>query len=117
MRTLLYKNLTSTDRKRRILVNTEQVDKSGIRTQIIRHLICLVKEIEPQRVIEQSSPSLYVIKERNHKEQRQRFFCRIKGNICTISNGRLYLITFIHSLKINLKVLLEEPVDYPEGDE
>lgn len=110
MRDMLFKNLTSPDRKKKVIVSSELVDKSGIRTRITRRLICLVREVSPQGIIKQSPPYLYVLKERNHKEGTQRFFCRMKGSIYTGGNNHLYLITFVHSLKINMKALSEEPV-------
>ena len=105
MRDLLFKNLTSADKRKRVIVSNEIAEKSGIRTQTSRHFICVVREVKPGEKIAQPLPYLYVLKERNRKKQRQRFFCRIKGSIYAVSNDRLYLIYFAHSLKINLKVL------------
>ena len=105
MRDLVFKNLTSLDRRKRIVTSTDVEEKSGMRTKITRHLICLVKEITPSHTVKQPLPYLYVLKERNTKEGRQRFICRIKGSIYTINNSHLYLVTFVHSLRINLKVL------------
>lgn len=105
MRDLLFKNLTSTDKRKRIIMSTEVSEKAGIRTEMIRHFICLIKEVKQGQNKEQPLPYLYVLKERNHKQHRQRFFCRIKGSIYAVSDNRLYLIYFAHSLRINLKVL------------
>lgn len=102
MRDLLFKNLTSADRKKKIIVTTDTAEKSGVRTKIVRHLICLVKDIDPSQQIEQPLPYLYILKKRNSKQQTQRFLCRIKGSIYTMTNGKLYLINFAHSLNIKL---------------
>jgi hypothetical protein len=107
MRDLLFKNLTSSDKKRRIIASSEIVDKQGIRSIIQRHFVCIVKELEDNDA-ERPLSHLYVIKERNTKEQKERFFCRIKGSIYAVSNGRLFLILFAHSLKINLLALPQE---------
>jgi len=48
------------------------------------------------------TPYLYVLKARNTKEQKERFFCRIKGSLFALKEGKLYLILFMHSLKIDL---------------
>ena len=101
MRDLVFKNLTSDDKKRKIIASSETVDRQGVRTIIHRHFVCVVKEIKDNQ-IQRPIPYLYVLKERNHREQREKFFCRIKGSIYAISNGRLFLILFMHSLKINL---------------
>jgi hypothetical protein len=93
------------DRRKRVIVSTEVAEKSGIRTQTARHFICLIKEVKKGENVTQPLPYLYVLKERNRREQRQRFFCRIKGSIYAVNNDRLFIIYFAHSLKINLKMV------------
>ena len=107
MRDLLFKNLTSNDRKRKILASSEIVDRQGVRSIIRRHFVCIVKEIQDKQ-IEKPLPYLYILKERNRREQKEKFFCRIKGSIYAVSNGRLFLILFMHSLKINLVAIPED---------
>ena len=105
MRDLLFKTLTSTDKRKRVIASTEVAEKSGMRTETTRHFVCLIKEVKVGEKTVRPLPYLYVRKEHNSKEHRQRFFCRIKGSIYATSNNCLYLIYFAHSLKINLKVL------------
>lgn len=107
MRDLLFKNLTSSDKKRRVIASSEIVDKQGVRSIIRRHFICLIKEINNDD-LHRPLPYLYVIKERNTREQKEKFFCRIKGSIYAISNGKLFLILFMHSLKINLVTITQD---------
>lgn len=101
MRDLLFKNLTSNDHKRKIIASSEVVDNQGMRSVIHRHFICMVKEISSVKA-EKPAPYLYVLKEHNTKEQRERFFCKIKGSVCVVNNERFFLVTFMHSLKIHL---------------
>ena len=101
MRDLLFKNLISDDRKRRIISSSEVADKQGVRSIIRRHFICMVKEVNHQN-IDKPAPYLYVLKEQNTKENKQKFFCKVKGSICAVNKGKLFLIVFMHSLKINL---------------
>lgn len=101
MRDLLFKNLTSNDRKKRIIASSETIDKQGVRSIIHRHFICMVKEIKGA-VVEKPLPYLYVLKEKNTKEHTEKFYCRIKGSVLAVSKEKLYLIIFTHSLKINL---------------
>jgi len=101
MRDLLFKNLTSTDHKRRIIASSEIVDNQGMRSIIHRHFICMVKEINSLETA-RPAPYLYVLKEHNSKEQKERFFCKIKGSICVVNNERYYSIFFMHTLKIDL---------------
>ena len=101
MRDLLFKNLTSNDRKRKVIASSEITDKEGVRSIIRRHFVYMVKEVKNEK-IEKPAPYLYVLKEHNSKEQKERFFCKIKGSICAINQGRLFLIVFMHSLRIDL---------------
>jgi len=101
MRDLLLKNFTSEDKKRKILASSEIMDKQGVRSIIHRHFIYIVKEIKDGQV-SKPKPYLYVCKEHNSREQKEKFFCRIKGSIYAIHKGRLFLILFMHSLKISL---------------
>jgi hypothetical protein len=101
MRDLLFKNLTSEIKKRRILASSEIMDKQGVHSVIHRHFICLVKEIKDKQM-SKPEPYMYVLKERNSKEQVEKFFCRVKGGVYAVAEGKLFLILFTHSLKICL---------------
>ncbi len=105
MRDLLFKNLTSQNKRRKIIASSEITDNAGVRSIVRRHFICLVKEINPERQnnqINRIEPCLYVLKQENTKEQKKKFFCRLKGSVYAVNNGRVFLILFTHSLKINL---------------
>ena len=115
MRDLLFKNLTSEDKKRKIIASSEVVDKQGVRSIIRRHFVCLVKEIEDSQ-LQRPMPYLYVLKEHNTREQKEKFFCRIKGSIYAVYNGRLFLILFMHSLKISLSAINADLIKYHEED-
>ncbi|HTY45642.1 MAG TPA: hypothetical protein VMD52_06615 [Patescibacteria group bacterium] len=102
MRDLVFKNLTSSDHKRRIVASSEVADRQGVRSTIHRHFVCMVKEVKDAN-IPKPNPYLYVLKQRNTKEQTEKFFCRIKGSLYAVNKGKLFLIIFTHSLKICLK--------------
>lgn len=101
MRELLFKNLTSLEKRRKIVASSEIVDNQGVRSIIRRHFVYVVKEIKDGWA-QRPRPYLYVLREHNNKNQRERFFCRLKGSVYVVSNGRLFLILFMHSLKITL---------------
>lgn len=101
MRDLLFKNLTSDDRRKRVIVSSEVTDKQGVHSEVRRHFICLIKQVKA-KVPKQEARSVYVLKERNTKEERDRFACRIKGSMYAVSGNRLYYILFMHSLRITL---------------
>jgi len=77
------------------------MEKEGVRNTIRRHFIYIVKEVKSKEA-ERPLPSLFIIKERNTKEHRESFSCRIKGSMYVVNNGRIFLILFMHSLKISL---------------
>ena len=105
MRDLVFRNLTSTEKKRKVLASSEVMDREGIHSVIHRHFVCMVKELKEQEPA-QSQPVVYILKERNSKEQREKFFCRIKGRILVTAEGHSYVILFVHSLKITLTTIL-----------
>lgn len=111
MRDLLFKNLTSNDKRRRILVSSEIMDSEGVRRIIHRHFVCIVKEINPASKANTDNkdgqepnplPHLYMLKKHDNKERKEKFFCRIKGSIYAVGKGRLFLVLFMHSLNITL---------------
>lgn len=101
MRDLLFRNLTSEDKKRKILTSSEVIDSQGVRSIIHRHFICIIKEIHGKQM-ERPMPYLYVLKERNNIAQKEKFFCRMKSSLYAVHKGRLFLVLFMHSLKITL---------------
>jgi len=101
MRDLLFKNLTSADKKRKIIASSEIADTKGVRTAIHRHFICIVREVKVMAK-ESAKPSVYVLKERNARGRYEKFFCRIKGSVYAVSKDKIFLILFMHSLKINI---------------
>ncbi|MDP2941222.1 MAG: hypothetical protein Q8N85_03090 [Candidatus Omnitrophota bacterium] len=104
MRDLLFKNLTSGDKKRKVIATSEICDKEGVRSVIRRHFICIIREINDPG-FGKPQPYLYVLKEHNTLQQKEKFFCRLKGSVYAISNDKLFLVTFMHSLKINLSAI------------
>jgi len=105
MRDLLFKNLTSQDKRKRIIASSEISDDGDVRSIVRRHFICLVKEVSPQHQdqnFDQITPCVYILRQENTKEQKKKFICRVKGSVYAVNKGRLFLILFTHSLKINL---------------
>ena len=112
MRDLLFRNLTSLDRKRKILASSEIFDRSGVRTVVRKHFVYMVKELETNAKIEKQAPYLVIFKKRDTKEKTEKFFCRMKGSVYAVSGSKLYLITFMHSLKICLAAIPESLMKY-----
>ena len=101
MRDLVFKNLTSDDKKRRVLISNETVDKEGLRSVIQRHFLCIVKEVKDNKK-EKPLTQLYIIKEHDSLQQKEKFSCKLKGSIYAISGKRLFLILYMHTLNISV---------------
>lgn len=106
MRDLVLKNLTSGDKTKKILVSAETSEHAGIHSSVIRHFVYLVKEAAGNQAAEnQPQPYLYIFKEHNKKEQRERFLCKMKGSVYAACKNKIYRIFFMHSLRINLRAI------------
>lgn len=105
MRNLVFKNLTSQDKRRRRIASSEIIESKGIYSVIRRHFVCRIKEVDS---VAQGkvSPEIYVKKERNTLEQTEKFFCKIKSELYIKSCGKIYRIDFMHTLKISLSTNL-----------
>lgn len=106
MRDLLFKNITSDDKRQRILYSSELLEQNGLRTIVHRHLVCRVIDMvnnEAPNIL--PSPDLYIVKKRNTKSRIESFYCRIKGGIYFSIKDKTYLASFIHSLRIQLKTV------------
>lgn len=103
MRDLLYKNLTFPSRGRKIIASSEVADKEGVHSVVRRHFAYIVKPIQSTDLIK-PQPYLYVVKERNTKQKREHFFCKVKGSILAVNNGNYFQISFVHTLSVDLTV-------------
>lgn len=101
MTDLLFKNLTSSDKKRKIIASSEVAESQGVLSIIRRHFIWTVKELKGNPV-GSPPPYLYILKVRDTREQRERFFCKLKGSVYLAHKGKLFLVVFMHSLRIDL---------------
>ncbi len=107
MRDLLFKHLTSADKKRRVVSSSEVVDQEGTRTIIKRHFAYIIREVNT-KATDKPLPSVYVLKERNTSQEMEKFFCKLKNSVYAFYNDKLYLILFIHTLKITLTNITED---------
>jgi hypothetical protein len=102
MRDLLFKNLTSQNRRRKVIASRETLQQQGVQSIIQRHFIYTVKEIRAGEERLAVKPYAYLRKERNTRAQEEKFYCKIKGGVYTIFKNRVFLVLFMHSLKIHL---------------
>lgn len=101
MRNLLFKNLTSPSRGRKIIASSEIADKEGVHSVVRRHFSYIVKPVAgPQ--IDKPQPYLYVLKARNTKLKNEHFFCKVKGSVLAVNQGNFFLVLFVHTLTVDL---------------
>ncbi|MDD5108698.1 MAG: hypothetical protein PHC29_04225 [Candidatus Omnitrophica bacterium] len=103
MRDLLYKNLTFSEKGRKIISSSEITDKEGVHSVVRRHFACMIRQIEGTN-IPKSQSYLFVLKSRNTKEKKEHFFCKIKGSLLAVNKEKLFLISFVHTLNIELTI-------------
>lgn len=105
MRELLIKNITSKDKKRKLVSCLETKQEDGVNTRILRHFVCLIKEADTDLKYH-STPSLYVVKEQSSQRLQEKFYCRIKGGFYLVDEqGRNVVFLFLHTLKVVLTAL------------
>ena len=84
-----------------MLFSSEVVEKKGLKSVIQRRFVYIAKEVENAELTKPLL-GLRVIKEHNSLEQRERFFCKLKGSVYVIYNKKIYLVVYLHSLNITL---------------
>lgn len=103
MRDLIFKNLTSRNKARKILLAKETIKEDGILTRIQKHLIYEVHELKEERAPDKKLKNeLFILKEKNTKLKTESFFIKIKSSMYANYNEKVFIINFLHSLRIDL---------------
>jgi hypothetical protein len=106
MRDLVFKNLTNKNKSRRILLAKEIINEEGIFTKIQKHLIYDIHEVREGRTLETNPKNeLYIIKEKNTKLKIESFFIKMKSSIYINTKQKIFIVNFLHSLKIDLSAV------------
>ena len=108
MHDLIFKNLTSFDRKKRVLLAFERFNKDGVFTEKERKFIYLIREVSSANAV-LDPPQLFVVKSVDSKTLQERFFCKIKASLYVQNKKKLFLVRFRHSIRIKLFNNLPEP--------
>jgi len=102
MRDLVLRNLTSLDKKRKVISSSEINTSNGICTKIRRNFICSLKSIrEPQENIT-TAPKISIYKNHDTLLHTSKFLYKIKGNIYVVNQEQIYIVSYIHSFKLEL---------------
>lgn len=113
MRELIFKNLTSGDRKRKDLFIAETVERNGVKTVSQRHSIYIVKgrnkfdskkELilwKAKNKIDPTKRHIFVFKKRDTKLKKDTFVCDVVGKFYAIFKNSVYSVAFKHSFEID----------------
>lgn len=104
MRDILFKELTSSDKRKRLFSICEAVEKDGILTKVERRSIYLIKEKEQIKELK-DLPRVSVFKVCNTQRQEERLSWKVVGNFYVVTEERIFYIIFIHSFKIEAAVI------------
>ncbi|MDD5236709.1 MAG: hypothetical protein PHU91_03520 [Candidatus Omnitrophica bacterium] len=104
MRDLVYKNITSHNRTRRVISSQEVFNRQGMHTTVVRRFICIVRAINKKSEYKHNKPHVYVFKYHNSVTQEDEFFFRIRGSVCLAQNQKNFLVDFCHSVRIRVEV-------------
>lgn len=112
MRDIVFKNLISGQKRRRIISTSEITTNKDVKSIIRRHFVYIVREASDKRIAK-PMPYLYIRKERQETKHIEKFFCRIKGSMYALKDKKPLLILFMHSLKITFITTPPKLVSYP----
>jgi len=113
MRELIFKNLTSENKRRKDLYISETLDKDGVRTITRRHSVYIIgnrnkvkdeKELmqhKTQNPINTTSRHVFIFKKRDTKLKKDSFICDVVGKFYAVVKNDLYSVAFKHSFEID----------------
>ena len=102
MRDMVFKNLTSVDKRKRVLWASETINEDGILTKIHKYLIYIIKEVPREDAHKTDRPEIFIQKCRDNKEKTEKFHIKIKGGVYCMSKEKCFFVIFCHTLKIDL---------------
>ncbi|MDO8603458.1 MAG: hypothetical protein Q7O04_06405 [Candidatus Omnitrophota bacterium] len=113
MRELLFKNITSENKKRKDLYVSETFDRDGVTTTTQRHSIYIVgacnkfktlgelaewKKVAGQKA---NKRHVFIIKRRDNKLHKDTFICDVVGRFYAVTGFDIYSVAFKHSFEID----------------
>jgi hypothetical protein len=116
MRELIFKNLTSEDKRRRDLYISETLEKDGVKTVTQRHSIYVInshnKFNSPKELMQWQSnvPAdnkmrhIFICKKHDTKLKTDTFVCDVVGKFYAVIKNEVYSIGFKHSFEIDFSV-------------
>jgi len=100
-REILFKNLSSTDKRRRVFSSSITNESKDFISTTQRKYVYLIKPVEDHR--ESLQTQVFVRNEKDSSRHIQKFNCLIKGGFYASNAENLFLIRYAHSLNILLE--------------
>ncbi len=117
MREIVFKNLTSQDRRRRDLFISETVLENGVQTTTQRRSIYMIKNhstyknsAELNKFANQTqcqdgknSRHIFILKKHDSKSKKDTFICDVVGTFYIVVNEDIYTVAFKHSFEVDFE--------------
>lgn len=100
-REILFKNLSSLDRKRRVFSSSITNEGKDFVSTTQRKYVYLIKAVDNHS--DELATHVFVRNEKDTSKHVHKFNCLIKGGFYASNTESLYLIRYAHSLQITLK--------------
>jgi len=112
MRELLFKNITSGNKKRKDLYVSETINRDGVTTTTQRHSTYILGACNKFKTLEELSEwksivgvnankrHIFIIKKRDTKLNKAIFICDVVGRCYAVSGFDIYSVAFKHSFEI-----------------
>lgn len=113
MRELMFKNLTSEDRRKKDLYITETVESNGIKTIVRRHSVYIINDRNklknPKELLKYKDNAsmnctkrhVFIFKKQDTKHKKESFVCDVVGKFYAVVKSDIYSIAFKHSFEID----------------
>ena len=113
MRELVFKNLTSENRRKKDLYITETVETSGVKTITRRHSVYIVSDHNkfknPKELLKYKDNTsmnytkrhVFIFKKQDTKHKKESFVCDVVGKFYAVVKSDIYSIAFKHSFEID----------------
>ena len=114
MREMVFKNLTSDNKRRKDLFVSETTERNGIKTVARRHSLYMVNGHNrfntPEELAQWKSTTdtcqkrhVFIFKKRDTKEKKDTFICDVVGKCYAVIKNEVYAIGFKHSFEIDFQ--------------
>ncbi len=113
MRELLFKNITSGNKKRKDLYVSETFDKDGITTMTQRHSTYIIGACNKFNKLEEvlewkktvgsnaGKRHIFIIKKHDTKLNKDMFICDVIGKFYAVTGCDIYSVAFKHSFEVD----------------